>query len=142
VFVIVLLFRFKRIDLLLCFCLWCFADIEVYRPLGLERISPTSFIKYYIPDVDDELKPKKGMRFESIDDAYIFYQKYSKACGFSIRKSAQYGLNGIHIKYFVCSKEGFQPFKKVDTLSDDYKAKKIDVSLLLGVAVRHAFVWK
>jgi hypothetical protein len=38
------------------------------------------------PSVPIELRPSKGMQFESDDIAYNFYNEYGRMAGFSIRK--------------------------------------------------------
>ena len=39
----------------------------------------------YTPQVSDELRPKKGQQFDTIDDVVTFYNAYAKAVGFSVR---------------------------------------------------------
>ena len=39
----------------------------------------------YNPQVSDELKPKKGQQFDTLDDVITFYNAYAKASGFSVR---------------------------------------------------------
>ncbi|XP_020254119.1 protein FAR-RED IMPAIRED RESPONSE 1-like [Asparagus officinalis] len=39
----------------------------------------------YTPQVSDELRPKKGQEFNTIDDVVTFYNAYAKAAGFSVR---------------------------------------------------------
>ncbi|XP_073277673.1 protein FAR1-RELATED SEQUENCE 5-like [Primulina huaijiensis] len=63
----------------------------------------------YIPQVGDDQKPTIGMRFDSIEDAFSFYNQYSRESGFSARisnskKSKQ--TNEVIWKKFVCFKEG------------------------------------
>lgn len=41
--------------------------------------------KLYNPQVSDEIKPKKGQEFETLDDVLKFYNSYAKAAGFSVR---------------------------------------------------------
>ncbi|XP_073138698.1 protein FAR1-RELATED SEQUENCE 5-like [Henckelia pumila] len=41
----------------------------------------------YIPQVGDDRKPKIGMEFESLDDAFSFYNQYARESGFSARMS-------------------------------------------------------
>ncbi|XP_022024953.1 protein FAR1-RELATED SEQUENCE 5-like [Helianthus annuus] len=60
------------------------------------------------------------MTFDSLENAYLFYQRYAKAGGFTARKGTQYeprkGL--IHNKWFVCSKEGTKPLKAIDSTQE------------------------
>ncbi|XP_075475072.1 protein FAR1-RELATED SEQUENCE 5-like [Primulina tabacum] len=63
----------------------------------------------YIPQVGDDQKPTIGMRFDSIEDAFSFYNQYARESGFSARisnskKSKQ--TNEVIWKKFVCFKEG------------------------------------
>ncbi|XP_073015699.1 protein FAR1-RELATED SEQUENCE 5-like [Primulina eburnea] len=41
----------------------------------------------YIPQVGDNQKPKIGMKFESLDEAFSFYNQYARESGFSARMS-------------------------------------------------------
>ncbi|KAJ8615718.1 hypothetical protein MRB53_035090 [Persea americana] len=54
------------------------------------------------------MKPRLGMHFDYLDEAYNFYNAYGKLAGFSIRKeSSNRGKDGEVVwKLFVCSKEG------------------------------------
>ena len=63
----------------------------------------------WFPSVTDSKKPKEGMIFASVDDAFIFYNSYAKYGGFGVRKSS----NRIDkktkeevFKTYVCHKEG------------------------------------
>ncbi|XP_022040195.1 protein FAR1-RELATED SEQUENCE 5-like [Helianthus annuus] len=100
-----------------------FAGFETYQPLGKLHLSPNSGKKTYLPEVDESLKPKDKMTFDTVNNAFLFYQKYAMASGFTARKSSQYTHHGvIKSKWFVCSKEGTKPLKAIDT------SKKIDTS--------------
>lgn len=41
----------------------------------------------YIPQVGDDRIPKIGMKFESLDAAFFFYNQYARESGFSARIS-------------------------------------------------------
>ncbi|OVA06891.1 FAR1 DNA binding domain [Macleaya cordata] len=50
-------------------------------------------------------KPKTGMVFSSVEEAFKYYEEYGKANGFSIRKRTSYGtVRGPEItrSLFVC----------------------------------------
>ncbi|XP_021975242.1 protein FAR1-RELATED SEQUENCE 5-like [Helianthus annuus] len=96
---------------------------QTYQPVGKLQLSPNSGKKTYLPEVDESLKPRDKMTFATVNNAFLFYQKYAMASGFTARKSSQYTHQGvIKSKWFVCSKEGTKPFKTIDT------SKKIDTS--------------
>lgn len=63
----------------------------------------------HTPHVLDEKKPRIGMQFASIEDAFAFYNQYAREAGFSTRmsKSKKDKLtNEVVWKQFVCFKEG------------------------------------
>ncbi|XP_073047683.1 protein FAR1-RELATED SEQUENCE 5-like [Primulina eburnea] len=63
----------------------------------------------YIPQVGDDQKPQIGMRFDSLEDAFSFYNQYARESGFSARMSnskKSKKTNEIVWKKFVCFKEG------------------------------------
>ncbi|XP_020270512.1 protein FAR1-RELATED SEQUENCE 5-like [Asparagus officinalis] len=63
----------------------------------------------YTPQVSDELRPKKGQEFNTIDDVVTFYNAYAKAAGFSIRSwttQKEPGSGEIRRKEYVCFKQG------------------------------------
>ncbi|KAJ4724486.1 Protein FAR1-RELATED SEQUENCE 5 [Melia azedarach] len=57
-----------------------------------------------------------GKKFDSIDDAELFYNTYSKVVGFSVRKDEmRYNKNGsITARRWVCSKQGHRAKKYVE----------------------------
>ncbi|XP_039686674.1 protein FAR1-RELATED SEQUENCE 5-like [Medicago truncatula] len=68
------------------------------------------------PNFDDELKPKIGQVFDTLDEGKKFYEKYALSVGFSVRSaSSTIDKKGVkRWKYFVCSKEGYLAKKKDD----------------------------
>ncbi|XP_020244768.1 protein FAR1-RELATED SEQUENCE 5-like [Asparagus officinalis] len=62
----------------------------------------------YTPQVSDELRPKKGQEFDTIDDVLTFYNAYAKATGFSVRSwTTQKEPGSCEIrKEYVCFKKG------------------------------------
>ncbi|XP_020254512.1 protein FAR1-RELATED SEQUENCE 5-like [Asparagus officinalis] len=66
----------------------------------------------YTPQVSDELRPKKGQEFNTIDDVVTFYNAYAKAAGFSVRAwttQKEPGSGEIRRKEYVCFKQGKSP---------------------------------
>eukprot|EP00268_Persea_americana_P048001 TRINITY_DN5037_c1_g1_i3.p1 TRINITY_DN5037_c1_g1~~TRINITY_DN5037_c1_g1_i3.p1 ORF type:complete len:852 (-),score=138.98 TRINITY_DN5037_c1_g1_i3:305-2860(-) len=68
--------------------------------------------------VEGIIKPKVGMEFETVDDAYNFYNQFGRLRGFSIRKhnstkDKKTGL--VKMRKFVCSNEGFRRVDKRDS---------------------------
>ncbi|XP_073015406.1 protein FAR1-RELATED SEQUENCE 5-like [Primulina eburnea] len=64
----------------------------------------------YIPQVGDNQKPKIGMKFESLDEAFSFYNQYARESGFSARMSnskKSKKTKEVIWKKFVCFKEGY-----------------------------------
>ncbi|KAH9679171.1 protein FAR1-related sequence [Citrus sinensis] len=62
-----------------------------------------------VPEVALDRKPHKGQEFDTLDDAYEFYNKYAKEGGFSIRINSSKickESNDIIRKEYVCFKEG------------------------------------
>ncbi|XP_073121059.1 protein FAR1-RELATED SEQUENCE 5-like [Henckelia pumila] len=62
----------------------------------------------YIPQVVDDRKPKIGMKFASLEEAFSFYNQYARESGFSARisNSKKNKANEVVWKKFVCFKEG------------------------------------
>ena len=63
----------------------------------------------FIPQVADDRKPKIGMEFSSLEDAYSFYNQYAREAGFSSRNSTSRKnkmTNEVTWKQIVCFKEG------------------------------------
>ncbi|XP_075475837.1 protein FAR1-RELATED SEQUENCE 5-like [Primulina tabacum] len=63
----------------------------------------------YIPQVRDNQKPNIGMKFESLEDAFSFYNQYAREAGFSARISnikRSKKTNEVIWKKFVCFKKG------------------------------------
>ncbi|XP_073034950.1 protein FAR1-RELATED SEQUENCE 5-like [Primulina eburnea] len=63
----------------------------------------------FIPQVANDRKPKIGMEFVSLEDAFSFYNQYAREAGFSARISNNKKnkiTNEVVWKKFVCFKEG------------------------------------
>ncbi|KAK1434457.1 hypothetical protein QVD17_00200 [Tagetes erecta] len=67
-------------------------DSLTYAPRGIEITLPNSSEKHYIPDVLEELKPKVGMTFDNMDQAFAYYCNYAAASGFGVRKEDMHFL--------------------------------------------------
>ncbi|CAN6446628.1 unnamed protein product [Victoria cruziana] len=62
-----------------------------------------------IPNVASEYVPLKGMKFESDDKAYWFYNTYANRGGFDTRVRDSKKRHGVvYYKRFVCNKQGFK----------------------------------
>ncbi|CAL9001735.1 unnamed protein product, partial [Prunus brigantina] len=64
---------------------------------------------FFNPQVEDHHVPKIGQEFESLEDAYNFYNNYAKQAGFSVRSYCQQKSKTskeILRKEYVCYKEG------------------------------------
>lgn len=73
------------------------------------------------PALENEINmdevPNVGMEFESEDDAYVFYNRYAKMVGFSVRKDFlnKSKVNGTVVsRRFTCFKEGYRRKDKRD----------------------------
>ncbi|RYR50805.1 hypothetical protein Ahy_A07g037420 [Arachis hypogaea] len=67
----------------------------------------TRFIVQPLSVVDDELVPKVGMTFRTLEDAGKFYRNYAKASGFSTRvRCTNRKGNEIKNQLITCSREG------------------------------------
>jgi hypothetical protein len=60
--------------------------------------------------VPEAFIPKTGIRFDELEDAYIFYCDCAKLVGFDVRKDPK----RPQVAWYVCSKEGFCNSKKED----------------------------
>ncbi|KAG6399875.1 hypothetical protein SASPL_141360 [Salvia splendens] len=63
----------------------------------------------YAPQVANDRKPKIGMRFATVADAFAFYNQYAREAGFSARSSStkkNKKTNELVWKQFVCFKAG------------------------------------
>ena len=66
----------------------------------------TRFIVQPLSVVDDELVPKVGMTFRTLEDAGKFYRNYAKAAGFSTRvRCTNRKENEIKNQLITCSRE-------------------------------------
>ncbi|XP_021743201.1 protein FAR1-RELATED SEQUENCE 5-like [Chenopodium quinoa] len=85
-------------------------------PTEIEHSTPNrgenhmEIVKEWVPMCEDELKPKIGMEFESLEEGEKFYKNYAHHVEFSVRKSSnKKGDNGENkYKKLVCYKEGFK----------------------------------
>ncbi|KAJ9561033.1 hypothetical protein OSB04_006193 [Centaurea solstitialis] len=64
--------------------------------------------KFWIPKVEDDVKPILGSVFQSLDNAIEMYANYAKKGGFKIRRSTQKTKRdgSVILKYILCSKAG------------------------------------
>ncbi|KAG9458051.1 hypothetical protein H6P81_002559 [Aristolochia fimbriata] len=63
-------------------------------------------------DIENQ-EPRVGQEFQSLDEAYEFYNKYARMRGFSVRKvTLVRKLDKLVFQSFVCSKEGTKKYDK------------------------------
>ncbi|KAK1424111.1 hypothetical protein QVD17_19425 [Tagetes erecta] len=86
-------------------------DSLTYAPRGIEIILPNSSEKHYIPDVLEELKPKVGMTFDNMDQAFAYYCNYAAASGFGVRKDGE-------------SKRNYQVFGDIMSFDATYRSNR------------------
>ncbi|KAK1571914.1 hypothetical protein Q3G72_024871 [Acer saccharum] len=76
--------------------------------------------------LNEKLKLKCGLEFDSEQSAYDFYNAYRLSMGFSVRKDT-FGKNKrtceLTSRIFVCCKEGFRAKDKRDVLTMKPRAK-------------------
>nr|GEW99230.1 hypothetical protein [Tanacetum cinerariifolium] len=75
---------------------------------------------YWVPDVPEDEKPKKGLFFDSYSDAYETYLVYSQKVRFNIRKGGFKRKNDQKTHaYFQCNRAGKpRRSKEVNTLNE------------------------
>jgi hypothetical protein len=85
-----------------------------------------------VPNCDDELKPKVGQLFDSLEEGEQFYRKYAHSDWFSVCASFETkDKNGIkRWKYFLCSKESYLPTKRKDEEHSEGHIYKCRVKVL------------
>ena len=87
-----------------------------------------------IPSVREDIKPFIGKEFNSIDEAFTFYNAYARVCGFSVRKGTQRCSTKEPVAIWcvlLCSKEGER-----DEKHDKQKKAKTRVGCLARLEVR------
>ncbi|GJR11912.1 FAR1 DNA binding domain-containing protein [Tanacetum coccineum] len=86
-------------------------DSDEFRP------SPNG-TPYWVPDVPEDEKPKKGVFFDNYNDAFEMYQVYSEKARFNIRK-AGFKRNNGQITHSKCNRAGKpRKVKEVNTLNE------------------------
>ncbi|XP_021975348.1 protein FAR1-RELATED SEQUENCE 5-like [Helianthus annuus] len=105
----------------------------------LLTVTAALYERLYIPVVEASATPVVGMQFNSIEQAYVFYQTYAKLAGFSSRKGGETHSGGIiKTKYFVCSKEGHKPL----VIDDAYSKYSYATSLQAIVRSPKEMIWE
>lgn len=98
-------------------------------------------IDYYVPRCDEELKPRKGKIFRTLEDGIEFYKKYARIVGFDTRLSSARKVGGTLIwRYVVCNREGEK--NVADDVNDhleEAKNRRRRVSMRCGCMARVAF---
>ena len=82
----------------------------------------------WFPSVVEDKKPKEGMFFTSLDDAFHFYNSYAKEGGFGVWKSTNRIDKRIGeevFKTYVCHKEGSSMKSKYVDNNEGSKTRRI-----------------
>lgn len=70
-------------------------------------VASSSSVISHVPAVEEEKTPKMGMKFDTIDEAFGFYNDYAKLAGFKVRKDSSRTKDREMVwKRYLCSKEG------------------------------------
>lgn len=80
-------------------------------------------VKFWIPVVDDDLKPVVGKVYESLEKGIEMYKKYAAKAGFDVRLSSvkRNAYSMIVLRYIVCNRAGFPDSVQADTLDGSNK---------------------
>lgn len=76
---------------------------------GMEIVSFSSNETSFIPQLGEDQKPKIGQQFDSMKDAFKFYNDYAYLAGFSVRYGSSKRskiTKGLLHKEFCCNKQG------------------------------------
>ncbi|KAJ9536489.1 hypothetical protein OSB04_un000326 [Centaurea solstitialis] len=90
---------------------------EEDEPVYMMEESPGG-TKYYVPLVDDSVRPKIGDVYESVDLAEKTYRRYAVVAGFDVHLSNKKENKDrkVTAHYYVCSKQGNPLNKMYDSL--------------------------
>ncbi|XP_042503475.1 protein FAR1-RELATED SEQUENCE 5-like isoform X2 [Macadamia integrifolia] len=100
-----------------------------------ELCSPSEL---HVPSDVTCFKPRVGMEFDSLDKAFLFYNEYARAVGFSVRKgkTRKSNIDGSFLfRRFCCSKEGHSRTSRSNDY-DELKQGKLDAPVKLGVNIQ------
>ncbi|XP_074560094.1 protein FAR1-RELATED SEQUENCE 5-like [Curcuma longa] len=81
----------------------------------------------YIPQVTDDRKPKIGMKFTSLEDAFSWYNQYAREAGFSARinnSKKNRMTNEVCWKTFVCFKQGHTDERNKKLTGDQHRKER------------------
>ncbi|GJX80746.1 FAR1-related sequence 5-like protein [Tanacetum coccineum] len=95
---------------------------HLLHPDDSDEFRPTpNGTPYWVPDVPEDEKPKKGFFFDNYNDAFEMYQLYSQKARFNIRKAGFKRKNGqITHSYIECNRARMpRRAKEVNTLNED-----------------------
>ncbi|GKC36309.1 hypothetical protein Tco_1048693 [Tanacetum coccineum] len=95
---------------------------HLLHPDDSDEFRPTpNGTPYWVPDVPEDEKPKKGFFFDNYNDAFEMYQLYSQKAKFNIRKAGFKRKNGqITHSYIECNRAHMtRRAKEVNTLNED-----------------------
>ncbi|XP_047086340.1 protein FAR1-RELATED SEQUENCE 5-like isoform X2 [Lolium rigidum] len=94
----------------------------------------------FIPECEDNLKPKVGMTFEGLEAVEKFYKNYAHESGFGVRVGQQKKLVNevVRTKRYMCNREGFKS-EKVKEVVDPSKKRRKNTATRCGCDA-HIFV--
>ncbi|KAF5194972.1 Far1-related sequence [Thalictrum thalictroides] len=86
-------------------------DSELFEAVDAEsRDKPVSSETQEFNKFSSTIKPCEGMEFDSLHQAFLFYNEYAAIVGFSVRKdkTRKSNVDGSYLfRRFCCSKEGY-----------------------------------
>ena len=67
----------------------------------------------FVPEVDEAMRPRMGMHFESVKEAEAFYKRYTRIGGFEVRSSSTKFSSDRTLtdKFYVCSNDSLEKRK-------------------------------
>ncbi|CAA0815784.1 Far-red impaired responsive (FAR1) family protein, partial [Striga hermonthica] len=77
---------------------------------GSQIVISPNLTKYWMPIVQQDIKPKVGMLFSNIDIAKKFYRNYGANGGFDVRTytTKRFRSGVINKQYMVCNRQRFK----------------------------------
>ncbi|GER26549.1 FAR1-related protein [Striga asiatica] len=86
------------------------ATLQKSTPLQHRLVVTPGGTKYWIPQCDDAIVPRKGQKFDGLNEAVTFYRAYASTVGFDVRQSTLLKAKDKTVvwKYLVCSRQGYK----------------------------------
>ena len=84
---------------------------------------------YCVPNVPDNVRPKNGDVFKTIEEVEKMYYSYADHAGFDVRKHTTSVSKGVRVlRYLVCNREGTPNTSQLDTLDPSKcRTKRVDM---------------